>query len=142
MLQAGSDPFRSLLEGSIGDDTFFVSIPVTGSGVAVKTDVRPVGVDPGVPVQNLGQGGSGDGQPARGLGNDDGDIFPGEGFFRAGGAQRGPQQVTGRFGGGENVLRQHDAEVPFDADQQFDPAQAIQADVLVQRAIQRDRGFG
>ena len=142
LLQAGGEAFGAFLEGPIGKCFAFAF-------VAVKPDVRPVGMDPGMEVQNLGQGGGPMGQVPciiDGLIADIrlyGDSPAPPGLLETlGGAEDRPQQIAGRFGVGEGVLRQGNPEGAFDPDQKLDPAQAVEAQVLVQQTVKRDRGLG
>ena len=59
-----------------------------------------------------------------------------------GGAEDRPKQIAGCFGVGEGVVRQRDPEGAFDPNQKLDPAQAIEAQILVQQTVKRDRGLG
>ena len=95
---------------------------------------RPMGKDPGVP-------GVLDGLIADIRLYGDSPAAPSllETFGRA---EDRPKQIAGCFGVGEGVFQQRDPEGAFDPNQKLDPAQAIEAQILVQQTVKRDRGLG
>ena len=60
------------------------------------------------------------------------------GRHRALGTEHGAQQVARCLGGGQNGLRQDDAELPLDAAEQLDAAEAVDAQVPVEHAVESD----
>ena len=62
----------------------------------------------------------------------------GAGWWRrgAGGLRHRAQQVAWRVGAGEDLGRQAQREAAFDAGEQFDAAQAVEAELAVQRAVE------
>ena len=132
LLKAGGDFFGARFKVLEGDDLAF---PI----VAVKADVRPVGVEPAMPVQHFRQSLGGAGQVPGSLGKNFADIKGGQGISRPGPTQDRTENFARRFGSGERLFRQGHPEMPFDPDHHLDPGQTVQAEVLIQRTVQRHR---
>ena len=128
-LQAGGHLLGAFLEAAKSDH-------LAQAAVAVKLDVGPVGMDPGVPFKDLDQRCGAQGNFPGRFDHHFSPIPGHGGVLRPTGGEDGAQKVTGRFGVGKDGLRQADAEGAFDPDQHLDPSQAVEAEVPVERAVQ------
>ena len=104
-----------------------------------KPEVRPLGVRLNMPVQNFGKGDCLAGRRVHGLEHVKRCPDIKAWFSRGLRSENGSEQFAWRFGFTENRFRQVHAESPLQPKQQFDPPEAVKAQVTVQLTVQSQR---